>query len=124
MVRYRSKFEKEIITNLPKKIKFFYEYKKINYVQPAILRTYLPDLYFPHTNIFVELKGRFTLADRKKHLYLQSMGDYDIRICFQNAKVKINKNSKTTYADWCTKYKIKFCDKVIPKGWMTKNGKW
>jgi len=120
MVKYRSKFEKQVITNLPKKIKFYYEYKRLSYVQPAILRSYLPDLYFPNTNIFVELKGRFTISDRKKHLYLKSTGDYDIRFCFQNSRVKINKNSKTTYADWCKKYKIKFCDKEIPKGWMTK----
>ena len=75
MVKYRSKFEKDVITNLPKKIKFFYEYKRLSYVQPAILRSYLPDLYFPNTNIFVELKGRFTISDRKKHLYLKSTGD-------------------------------------------------
>ena len=91
MVKYRSKFEKDVITNLPKKIKFFYEYKRLSYVQPAILRSYLPDLYFPNTNIFVELKGRFTISDRKKHLYIKSTSDYDIRFCFKNSTVKITK---------------------------------
>ena len=97
---YRSKFEETVIKNLKtKKIKFFYERERIKYVQPILHRSYLPDLYFPSTNVYVELKGRFTIADRKKHLWIRDSTDYDIRFCFQNSRVK------------------------IPKDWMIKNGK-
>lgn len=122
MVKYRSKFEKEIISKLKnKKIKFFYEHERIKYVQPSILRAYTPDLYFPNTNVYVELKGRFKLSDRKKHLWLRDSTKHDIRFCFQNERVKISKSSKTTYADWCQKNNFKFCNKIIPKDWMIKN---
>ena len=73
--------------------------------------------------MYVELKGRFTIADRKKHLWIRDSTDYDIRFCFQNARVKIRKNSKTSYADWCMKNNFEWCDKKIPKDWMIKNGK-
>jgi len=106
-----------------KKIKFFYERERLKYVQPVIHRSYLPDLYFPSTNVYVELKGRFTIADRKKHLWIRDSTDYDIRFCFQNSRVKIRKNSKTSYADWCIKNNFDWCEKKIPKDWMIKNGK-
>ena len=67
-----------------------------------------------------KLFWRQSFCYRKKHIWIRESTNCDIRFCFQNSRVKINKNSKTTYADWCKKYKIKFCDKEIPKGWMTK----
>ena len=93
-VRYRSKFEENIVNEIKKKkIKYKYEEYEIDYVQPAIDRTYLPDLYFPKTKIFVELKGRLTIEDRKKHLWIQDQTDFDIRFCFMNA----NKNIINVY---------------------------
>jgi len=123
-MKYRSKFEAVVIKKLKlKKIKFFYEKEKIKYVQPVIHRSYLPDLYFPSTNVYVEIKGRFTVADRKKHLWIRESTKHDIRFCFQNSRVKIRKNSKTSYADWCNKYNFKWCEKKIPREWMVKNGR-
>ena len=59
--QYRSKFEKTVIEKIKrKKIKYKYEEYTNKFVQPAIDRTYLPDLYFPNTDIFVELKGVLT----------------------------------------------------------------
>ena len=119
---YRSKFEKKVVTKLKRnKVKFYYERERLYFIQAAVERSYLPDLYFPQTNIYVEIKGRFKLEDRKKHLWLREGTKYDIRFCFQNAKVKISKRSKTTYADWCDKYNFKWCEKDIPKKWMKKN---
>lgn len=123
-MKYRSKFEETVIKNLEiEQIKFFYEKERLKYVQPIIHRSYLPDLYFPSTNIYVEIKGRFTIADRKKHLWIRQSTKHDIRFCFQNPRVKIRKNSKTSYADWCNKYNFKWCDKKIPREWMVKNGR-
>ena len=35
-----------------------------------------------------------------------------------NAKAKIYKGSKTTYADWCIKHNFKFFNKTIPMKWI------
>ena len=116
---YRSKFEATVIKKLKsKKIKFFYEKEKIKYVQPVIHRSYLPDLYFPSTNVYVEIKGRFKVDDRKKHIWIRESTNWDIRFCFQNPNVKLSKKSKTTYAMWCEKNNFNWCDKNIPKEWM------
>ena len=123
-MKYRSKFEAVVIKKLKlKKIKFFYEKEKIKYVQPVIHRSYLPDLYFPSTNVYVEIKGRFKVDDRKKHIWIRESTNCDIRFCFQNPNVKLSKKSKTTYAMWCEKNNFKWCDKDkdIPKEWMVKN---
>lgn len=121
-MKYRSKFEAIVIKKLKlKKIKFFYEKEKIKYVQPVIHRSYLPDLYFPSTNVYVEIKGRFKVDDRKKHIWIRESTNCDIRFCFQNPNVKLSKKSKTTYAMWCEKNNFKWCDKDIPKEWMVKN---
>ena len=121
--KYRSKFETRVITKLKRRrVKFIYEKERLYFIQPAIERSYLPDLYFPQTKIYVELKGLFTLDDRKKHLWLREDTNsyYDIRFCFQNAKNKIRKNSKTTYIDWCVKHEFRWCEKEIPRKWMVK----
>ena len=90
----------------------------IKFVQPEINRTYLPDLYFPKTDIFVELKGVLTLDDRKKHLWIQQQTDYDVRFCFMNANNKIRKGSKTKYSDWCEANDFIWCEKEVPLDWM------
>jgi hypothetical protein len=115
---YRSKFElflaKKLIQN---KIKFEYEKKKITYV-PKI-RTYTPDFYIPATNIYIEAKGEFDKADRvKMALVKEQHKDLDIRMVFMNARNKIYKGSKTTYADWCLKHNYRWAEKVIPMEWL------
>ena len=115
---YRSKFElflaKKLIQN---KIKFEYEKKKITYV-PKI-RTYTPDFYIPVTNIYIEAKGEFDKADRvKMALIKEQHKELDIRMVFMNARNKIYKGSKTTYADWCLKHNYRWAEKVIPMEWL------
>ena len=85
---YRSKFEETVIKNLKtKKIKFFYERERIKYVQPILHRSYLPDLYFPSTNVYVELKGRLSKEEYiKKIKNIKNrirIGDtYELNFCF------------------------------------------
>ena len=56
MMMYRSKFEKKVVTKLKRnKVKFYYERERLYFIQPAVERSYLPDLYFPQTNIYVEI---------------------------------------------------------------------
>ena len=39
------------------------------------------------------------------------------RLSYQ-PKTKIGKGSKTTYADWCDRYKFEYSDSNIPKKWF------
>ena len=95
-----------------------YESEKVSYTIPASEHTYNPDFKLPN-GIRVETKGRFVLADRKKHLLVKEQHpELDIRFVFTNSKNKINKKSKTTYADWCEKNGYKYADKTIPEEWF------
>lgn len=95
-----------------------YESEKIPYTIPASNHTYNPDFKLPN-GIFVETKGRFVAADRKKHLLVKSQNpELDIRFVFSNSKNKITKNSKTSYGDWCDKNGFKYADKIIPEDWF------
>ena len=118
---YKSGLEENISNQIGSKgIEIKYETEKVSYIVPASEHTYHPDFHLPN-KIFVETKGRFVAADRKKHLLIKSQHpELDIRFVFSNSKNKISKNSKTTYADWCNKNNIKFADKFVPAEWINK----
>lgn len=95
-----------------------YESMRIDYIVPASSHYYTPDIILPN-GIIVEVKGRLIKADRDKHLLIKEQRpDLDIRFLFQNANNKIRKGSKTTYASWCEKNDIKWCEKVVPDSWL------
>jgi hypothetical protein len=116
---FKSGLEENISTQIEEKgIEVKYESEKVNYIVPASKHTYNPDFKLPN-GIFVETKGRFLAADRKKHLLVKEQNpQLDIRFVFSNSKNKISKNSKTTYALWCEKNGFKYADKVIPNEWF------
>ena len=119
---YRSGLEKTVADQIKKRgldVKYEEVSSRINFTQPAIDRTYTPDFILPN-GIVVETKGRFTLEDRKKHLWIKEQhgSKYDIRFVFSNSKSKIRKGSKTSYGDWCTKNGFKYADKRIPDQWF------
>ena len=120
-LKYRSKFELELSKKLGNnKVKFEYESKKFLYV-PKV-RTYTPDFYLPDTNIFIEAKGHLDKADRVKMVLVKDKHkDLDIRFVFMNARNRIYRGSKTTYADWCNRYDFVWAEKTIPTEWF-KNG--
>ncbi|MTA41159.1 MAG: endodeoxyribonuclease [Actinobacteria bacterium] len=84
-----------------------YEAHVISYVIPESKHKYHPDFRIVKsdgTEIFLETKGRWLLADRKKmKLIKEQYPNLDIRIIFQNADSRISKNSKTTYGQIATK---------------------
>ena len=116
---FKSGLEENISNQITDKgIKVEYETEEVKYIIPASPHTYHPDFKLPN-GIRVETKGRFVLADRKKHLLVKEQHpELDIRFVFSNSKNKINKKSKTTYADWCEKNGFKYADKVIPDEWF------
>ena len=116
---YRSGFEHKVADQLlENKINFEYEKTTIDYIKPETQHSYTIDFTLPN-GILVETKGRWVIDDRKKHLLIkQQHPELDIRLVFQNAKTKIRKGSKTTYADLCDKNGIIWAEKNIPKSWL------
>lgn len=119
---YRSGLEHEVAKQIKSKgLRVRYEdpKSKIAFVQPALNRTYTPDFILPN-GIIIETKGRFTVEDRKKHLWIREQyGEkYDIRFVFSSSRAKIRKGSKTTYADWCEKNGFLYADILIPEEWF------
>lgn len=93
-----------------------YEPLKIPYQRKV--SHYTPDFLLPN-GIFIETKGRFIAQDRTKHRLIKEQHPLvDIRFVFTNAKQKISKGSKTTYADWCDKFGFKYSEGSIPAEWF------
>ncbi|MEK9894937.1 MAG: hypothetical protein VW518_00740 [Burkholderiaceae bacterium] len=107
--RYRSGSEVKtanFLNNL--KIPFEFESQYINYTWLED-KKYLPDFILPN-GIIIEVKGRFTRQDRKKHLFIRNQYPYiDIRFVFDNPRSKLNKGGKSSYGDWCDKNEFKYC---------------
>ncbi len=116
---YRSWLEADVVEDLKKrKIEFEYEKERVVFVEPAKVRTYIPDLSFP-SGLIVEIKGRWTAQDRRKISYvLEQNPDKDIRILFDKDNT-ISRGSKTRYSDWCNKRNIKFAiGNKVPEEWF------
>ena len=120
---YRSGLEikvKEFLreNNIPIK----YEYLKIEW-EDLMYRTYTPDFILPN-GIIVEVKGRFTAADRRKHICIKKQHPkLDIRFVFESSRRKLSKGAKSTYGLWCEKNKFMYSDRVIPQEWLKEKGK-
>lgn len=116
---YRSYFEETVAEDLISRgIDPKYEQSKIEYTVPVTKHRYTPDFQLP-SGIYVEVKGRFDLEDRKKMKLIIDMNPHlDIRMLFQNANQRISKTSKTTYASWCDKNNIKWAQGKVPESWI------
>jgi hypothetical protein len=121
--RYRSGLERVVADYLKQnKNDFRYEDLKIEW-KDLRYRTYTPDFILDN-GIIVETKGIFDNEDRRKHLAVREQHpDLDIRLVFSNAKAKLYKGSKTTYAMWCEKNNYLYSHRVIPPAWLLEKGK-
>ena len=123
--RYRSGFEVKVKKSLESRgIEFKYESEKLAYTVPESKHLYTPDFIVQTevgTTIYVEAKGNFTAADRKKmKLVIEQNPDKDIRLLFMRQN-KIQRNSKTTYGSWCDKHGIKWAVSstgFVPESWV------
>ena len=119
-MRFRSRLEEavdKLLTDL--KIEYKYEGEKLPYSLPC---SYTPDFKL-RNGIYLEIKGYFSSADRRKTLaVLRDNPGIDLRMVFSNPNTKISKTSKTTYAGWCLKHGILYCaSHLIPIQWLTSN---
>lgn len=116
---YRSGLEEDVSLSLKELgINFEYETVKIEWLDVK-KRKYTPDFILLDNGIIVETKGRFKADDRRKHLEIQKQyPNLDIRFVFSNSRSKLYKGSKSSYADWCTKYNFLYADVSIPDEWL------
>jgi hypothetical protein len=95
---YKSNFERDVHQYFGEQVQ--YEPDKIAFVQPAIARTYLPDFKLKK-DVFIETKGKLTLEDRKKHVWIKEQHpEITIIFLFMNSQNKLTRKSNTTYAMW------------------------
>ena len=117
--RFRSRFEERIALSLNQRgVKWDYETLRIDF-NVSRMSHYTPDFILKN-GVIIEAKGRFTAANRTKHLLVRAQwsNKYDIRFVFQNAHAKLYKGSKTTYAQWCNKHGFKWAHGNIPDAWL------
>jgi len=98
-----------------------YEQLKIEW-EDLRYRTYTPDFQLDN-GILIETKGQFDSEDRHKHIEVRRQHpELDIRFVFSNARSKLYKGSKTTYAQWCEKKEFLWANRVIPEEWLKEEG--
>ena len=117
MPKFRSNFERVLALDLKRSgVPFGYETKRIDYLKSHY---YTPDFVISN-GVLIEAKGRFLSSDRGKHLLIQKQHpELDIRFVFMNARNKLNKRSRTTYADWCDRHGFIWSETKIPNEWLT-----
>ena len=122
-MRTRSGLEARTVTYLKKlKVDFKYEKLKIPW-RDNRSKTYTPDFELPN-GIIIETKGRFTAADRFKHLSVKEQHpEYDIRFVFSNPQAKLSKGAKSTYAQWCERHGFLYAKETIPLEWIKEKRK-
>lgn len=115
---YRSGLEEKIAAQLTEAgVRFRFEEFKLAFVEPAKARTYTPDFALPN-GIIIETKGLFATEDRQKMVLVKkTYPDLDIRFVFSNAKARIAKASKTTYAMWADKHGFPWAHREVPQAW-------
>ena len=119
---YRSGLEETISKVLEEQgIEVLYETDKVYYRIPERNSKYTPDFKLPKSDGFwyLETKGMWVVADRAKHILIKKQHpDIDIRFLFSNARSKLYKGSKTTYADYCEKHGFRYAHKHLPQDWI------
>ena len=132
----RSQFEKQTAKLLHSKgIKYEYEAYQFSYTEPlrknrakcgdcggtnlVRLGWYTPDFWLPNSKLFIETKGRFTAADRRKMLaVIENNPDERFVMLFMRDN-KIHKRSNTTYGAWCSANGIDYTVVEPKEEWLT-----
>lgn len=115
---FRSKFEAGVAASLTKRgLSFHYEGQALPYKIEAV---YTPDFILP-SGVIVETKGHFPPEDRRKMLAVKAQyPQLDIRLCFQNADVKLSRAPRAlTYWQWAERHGFLWCEGHIPTTWFS-----
>ena len=77
------------------------------------------EVLYETDKVYLETKGMWVVADRAKHILIKKQHpNIDIRFLFSNARSKLYKGSKTTYADYCEKHGFRYAHKHLPQDWI------
>jgi hypothetical protein len=92
-----------------------YEQRKYNLVIP---RSYTPDFVLGN-GVVLEVKGYFDQEDRRLiKLFKEQHPDVDIRMVLQKPHQKLTKSGRMTYATWCDRYNVPWCEgPCLPRDW-------
>ena len=102
-------------------VPYTYEELKIEW-EDLMYRVYTPD-YVLNNGIIIETKGRFTTADRRKHIEIKKQHpELDIRFVFSDAQNTLYKGSKTTYSNWCEQHGFQWAHRIVPLEWTQEAG--
>lgn len=120
-MKFRSGFEKTVYgTAVAEGFELDYETIRLSYL---VQGNYYPDFVLPN-GIIVEVKGYFDARARAKMIAVKKANPtLDIRMLFMNARTKVRKGSKMTYADWADKYGFPYAEHTIPVDWFNEGKK-
>lgn len=94
-----------------------YEQDRIKYTIPASKHTYTPDFTVTN-NVYIETKGLWTGADRKKALLIKEQHP-DIKLLYVFYRdQKLSKKSSTTYLAWAEKNGLEACTFADKPTWV------
>jgi len=120
-VRYRSRFEANVAAALrAAPAEFRYEADTFPY---EVARVYTPDFTVitrSGKTIFIEAKGYFPPADRRKVLNVKRVHPaIDLRLVFQRPQIKLSRRHRSwTYARWAEHHKIPWARGQVPVAWL------
>ena len=130
----RSKFERKIAEYLFEKgVEYEYEVDQFEYEEPLrkqrakcsecgstdLVRIgwYCPDFKL-YNGTYIETKGRFTAADRRKMLAVRDNHPDETFVMLFMRDNKIHKRSKTYYSDWCMTHDFDFAIGQPKEEWL------
>jgi Phage endonuclease I len=113
---FRSGFESQVARNLAGKTNWSYEGRSFDLLIP---RSYTPD-FFLDNGVVLEVKGYFDAEDRRLiKLFKEQHSSVDIRMVLQKPHQKLTKTGTMTYAAWCDKYHVPWCEgPSVPSSWL------
>lgn len=114
---YRSGFESRVANHLKAAgSSWSYESRSFDLLIP---RSYTPD-FFLGNGVVLEVKGYFDAEDRRLiKLFSQQHPSVDIRMVLQKPHQKLTKTGVMTYATWCDKHNIPWCEgPTVPTDWL------
>ena len=94
-----------------------YEKDRIKYVIPASKHTYTPD-FTVTSNVYIETKGLWTGADRKKALLIKEQHPQINILYVLYRDQKLSKKSNTTYLMWAEKNSLDACTFANKEHWI------
>jgi hypothetical protein len=114
---FRSGFEGQVAKQLTANgNQWTYESQSFDLLIP---RSYTPD-FFLDNGVVLEVKGYFDAEDRRLiKLFREQHPDVDLRMVLQKPHQKLTKTGRMTYAGWCERYSVPWCEgALIPKSWL------